>query len=367
MRPTLLAIGALVCSAIITELFASTPARRGEMFSFEADKTIVQFPVTMQHLDNAQCTKTKPSGEKEVCYRERTIPPNKIFIRYTRGTTADAAIKTHYTNGTSYNYMIDENGNVIELVDPANVSFCAGHATFRDCSSFNQQGISVGLVTFGFFYEPEIAAHPVLQDDVVHIKGSILGDGYYVKYKESQILNLGHLLAYLQQKYKISKYNVVLASDTSVGGDPGPLFPVKYLAEKGLMFYPHGNLTDDNHLALLNDDDYIDLIKSYGYAHDQSTEEGKKNLIRAFNTRFWDGSITNLDELTDTTKKNIGLIVAKCKENPEPDTYFISKLKGLIVSNPRIKAFCEKEGVHIEMSSSDSSSSSSSSHYGTSD
>lgn len=38
----------------------------------------------MQHLDNAQCTKTKLSGEKEVCFR------------YTRGTTAGAAIKMHY-------------------------------------------------------------------------------------------------------------------------------------------------------------------------------------------------------------------------------------------------------------------------------
>lgn len=382
---SLLCAGLLACCSVIGQVYGSVLADKTDYAlecSFPQQGLKASIDVHCQHLDNAKC----PAGVG-VCFRDREAGKQLegILVRWTAGSTAEGAIDTLQQNGTSYHFLVDEDGNILELVNPdKHVAFSAGKCTFRSFSGitdFNQKTIQIGIVTPGYTYREDIAAKlraEKTQYQIVHIDGAPRdwtswaqtesfgleqqNDLGFVEYTRVQLDKAAYLVKALEEKYNISDYNVAFASDLYrtgyTFGDPGPLF-TPHFADFGLITSLRKLKLKSEEYKNLTESDCKEILVAYGYRFTKN-----EDLWRAFNCRYYNANIKNLTELSETTKLNIALLVAHCLDDKHHyDKYFVDNLVQLAKTNKNLAAFCDAEGVDfkcIEGAPSSSSGSSSS-------
>jgi N-acetylmuramoyl-L-alanine amidase len=144
------------------------------------------------------------------------ILPDMVILHYTGMRSALDALERLCDPAAevSAHYMIDEEGGILELVDPDKRAWHAGVSHWRGRDNLNHYSIGIELVN----------------------KGHEFG---YQAFPDSQIKALLDLLAYLKARYAIARHQYVGHSDIAPDRkeDPGEKFPWKYLAAEGFGLY----------------------------------------------------------------------------------------------------------------------------------
>lgn len=132
-----------------------------------------------------------------------------IIIHYTGMKNQKLAIKRLQSKvaKVSTHYLISKKGKIYQMVEDKNVAWHAGKSKWEKDINLNSKSIGIELVNNG-----------------------------RENFNLNQIKILACLIKHLKQKYKIKKKYILghshIAPDRKI--DPGPLFPWKFLADRGL-------------------------------------------------------------------------------------------------------------------------------------
>ena len=179
-----------------------------------------------------------------------------LVIHYTGMTDAGAALDRLCDPAAkvSAHYLIDEDGQIIQLVDEHDRAWHAGVSAWRGETDVNNRSIGIELVNPGheFGYRP---------------------------FPEAQMAALEAMAHGILRRHPIPARNVVGHSDVAPGRkqDPGELFDWQRLAAVGVGLWPgHGRPEEEdaNHSLAI-------LLEQYGYSTEDLTA-----AIRAFQRHF---------------------------------------------------------------------------------
>ena len=149
--------------------------------------------------------------------RPRSVRPSLLILHYTGMQSAAAAIDRLCDPLTtvSAHYVIDERGEVTQLVAEERRAWHAGFGGWRNITDVNSHSIGIELVNPG------------------HEWG-------YRPFPEEQIRTLVELASAIRDDHRLSPAAVIGHSDTAPARktDPGELFPWASLAEHGLGIWP---------------------------------------------------------------------------------------------------------------------------------
>ncbi|MBQ7413782.1 MAG: N-acetylmuramoyl-L-alanine amidase [Alphaproteobacteria bacterium] len=154
----------------------------------------------------------------------------------------------------SAHYIIEANGDIIQLVDEKNRAWHAGIGSWRSINDINAHSIGIELV------------HPTL--------------GHLSPYPEIQLNSFRKLTKQIINKYRIQPHHIFAHSDMAPTRryDPGRFFPWKNLAKDGIGSWPADtNIIPDDikHLSVKK------LLEEIGYPTDN-----EKAALYAFLRHF---------------------------------------------------------------------------------
>lgn len=157
-------------------------------------------------------------------YTDRLLPITMIVLHYTGMETGEGALERlrDPESGVSSHYMVEEDGRIFRLVPDDKRAWHAGKSHWRDVEDVNSASIGIEIVNPGTDWEH----HP---------------------YTDAQIDAVIRLVAYLKDKYEITRGNIVGHSDIAPARkrDPGERFPWNRLARLRLALpRPTKNLMD---------------------------------------------------------------------------------------------------------------------------
>jgi N-acetyl-anhydromuramyl-L-alanine amidase AmpD len=220
------------------------------------------------------------------------------MLHYTVSQDLESVKATYYDAGVSSHFTIEHEGDIYCHVDTLNIAFHAGISQFRGMSSLNRyfigmEHINPGYVEPGKIYPPKFGtAHQVEGDS-----------RSWFRFSEQQFVSSACLTRDLQVKHRIKASLVLTHADAAVGRkfDIGPMYDHRRaFFDYGAGYYPEYREIDLFKFRELIDDDYITLIRLYGY---RSPDLNATNEIKAFQMHFSPTDISGL--LSDTTKKSI--------------------------------------------------------------
>jgi N-acetylmuramoyl-L-alanine amidase len=189
---------------------------------------------------------------------ERALPVTMAVLHYTEMESAEAALErlTDPEAKVSAHYLIDENGEVVQLVPEDKRAWHAGASFWRGHRDVNSASIGIEL------------QHP----------GHALG---YRDFADAQIEALVPLLNRIVRTHDIPRANVVGHSDVAPARktDPGELFPWARLAEYRLCLPRPDKLELGDPFP--NDGAFYLALERFGY----DITEGRK-AVEAFQRRW---------------------------------------------------------------------------------
>ena len=178
-----------------------------------------------------------------------------LVLHYTGMGSAEAALERlcDPTAKVSTHYLIDEDGDVHQLVAENRRAWHAGVSSWRGHTDINARSIGIELVNPGH----EFGLKP---------------------YPEDQMMALEVLAIDILQRYPIPQRNVVGHSDVAPRRktDPGELFDWQGLADLGIGLWPEEVVS-----RVLGEVETRTLLREFGY----ETEDVKKT-VEAFQRRF---------------------------------------------------------------------------------
>jgi N-acetylmuramoyl-L-alanine amidase len=121
--------------------------------------------------DSALVSEVKPSPNQD----ERLLPADILLLHYTGMASACAAIERlrNHAAKVSSHYVVEENGNVIQLVPEARRAWHAGQSSWEGAGDINSRSVGIEIAnpghSFGYpdFPETQIAAVIALCRDIV--------------------------------------------------------------------------------------------------------------------------------------------------------------------------------------------------------
>lgn len=201
-------------------------------------------------------------------FDERTTPIEMLVLHYTgMRTFQDALDRLRDPEAkVSAHYVIDETGEIYQLVDEEKRAWHAGVSTWRKKTDINSRSIGIEIVNPGheFGYSP---------------------------FPDKQIDAVADLCQAVMARHDIRPENIVGHSDIAPmrKKDPGELFPWKTLAKNGI-----GLWTEEFEQPLLS---CQEMLAAIGY---DTTDENA--ALTAFQRRFYPQSLQND---TDKTKERL--------------------------------------------------------------
>lgn len=195
----------------------------------------------------------------EVKYEPRKI--NFLVLHHIQSNSAEEAIEELKKHRVSSHFLIDEFGEVFELVSENDVAWHAGVSYWRGVDGLNQTSIGIEFINSAPFEK---------------------------EFSKEQMQSGLQLIRYLIDKYKIDSANIVghsdIAYDSETGfldrkQDPSHLFDWQFLTLNGVGVFPNFSLSILDHFKLGE--------------HDEKITEAKLNLAR-FGYR-----VVNLDDKFD--------------------------------------------------------------------
>ena len=152
-------------------------------------------------------------------FNERILPIDSIIIHYTDMPTAKEALAwlANPLSNVSSHYLIDEGGQVYQLVEEDKRAWHAGKSYWQGCTDLNSCSIGIELANPG------------------HSHG-------YQPFPEAQIEAFLRLCKSIRTRWDIPPPRILGHSDVAPQRkqDPGHLFPWKALAKEGLGLCPAG-------------------------------------------------------------------------------------------------------------------------------
>lgn len=233
---------------------------------------------TTTHYDNIRI-------DKQTC---RIITqPTIAVMNYSVHKNLQDSLESLQRNNVSGHYVIDTNGDVVEVVDPEKRAYHAGISIFKPESAHPVTDVNSNSASIIFVNDGETAYTPA------QTKAAIL------------------LLAYLQKEGKADLRHFVGHGEVAVDRDgnygrkigPGPLFPWKELAQAGYGLYPQ--ISDEQKLQPIthftSEENKIlwmqHALNKYGYncpitgIDDKETREILKQFQMHYRPTKFDGKI----------------------------------------------------------------------------
>ena len=186
-----------------------------------------------------------------------------IVMHYTDMESASEAIDLlcHEDAGVSAHYLIDENGEVTQMVADDHRAWHAGKSTWRGIENVNDYSIGIELANPG------------------HRCG-------YKPFPKAQMESLKTLCCDLIERHPIEQRNIVAHSDIAPlrKKDPGELFDWQWLAEQGIGLWPESLFEAE----LLSIKALQQTLSDIGYplVIDGIMGEETEAVITAFKRRF---------------------------------------------------------------------------------
>lgn len=178
-------------------------------------------------------------------FNERLLPLDAIILHYTDMTSAEEALAwlSNLESRVSAHYLIDEEGQIFQLVAEDKRAWHAGESYWQGCTDLNSCSIGIELANPG------------------HSHG-------YQPFPEAQIASLIRLCKDIRKRWHIPSERILGHSDVAPRRkqDPGHLFPWRTLAEEGLGFWPPDveEMSAEDHLKMMSQMGYE--IKSPSHA-----------------------------------------------------------------------------------------------------
>lgn len=173
-------------------------------------------------------------------------------------------ILTHPDKEVSAHYLIDINGDIIQMVDESMRAWHAGKSFWRGITDINSHSIGIELQNPGH------------------------GNGY-VEFPDAQMDSLVVLCKDILERHEIPALNIVAHSDIAPARkkDPGELFDWAFLSRNGIGLYPEAAANMDSPKAI------NDILIEIGYDPDVSDDE----RLTAFKRHFgWNDSDAELKQ-----------------------------------------------------------------------
>jgi N-acetylmuramoyl-L-alanine amidase len=190
-------------------------------------------------------------------FDERQLPVSMIVLHYTGMPDAEGALnrlRSPYAK-VSAHYLVDEKGEVFQLVDEEKRAWHSGRSYWRGITDVNSASVGIEIVNPGheFGYRP---------------------------FPDEQIASVIPLVADIKERHGIGRGNVVGHSDVAPARkeDPGELFPWWELAKRRLALpSPSRDLMD----PYWTDAGFLLALERFGY----EVTDAQKAVI-AFQRRF---------------------------------------------------------------------------------
>ncbi len=211
---------------------------------------------------------------------ERSTDIDTIIIHYTDMPTTEAAIEwlCNPESQVSAHYLIDENGQIYQLVPDEKRAWHAGFSSWNGDVNLNDRSIGIELANPG------------------HSHG-------YVPFPNAQIESLVKHCKELQEKWAIPSSRILGHSDIAPQRkqDPGHLFPWKALADEGMGLWP------EDLLEVLPSEKVTETLAKIGY--DVSS---LSHAVQAFQRHFRPHTL-NGEADEETRRLLYGLLKAQNK------------------------------------------------------
>ena len=199
-----------------------------------------------------------------------------IIIHYTGMQSKRVSLKrlTNPLKKVSCHYMIDREGQVVQMIDDNKIAWHAGKSRWKNLKNLNEKSIGIELVN----------------------KGHRLG---YQKFSSNQIKTLIKVCLVLKKKYKINSSCVLGHSDIAPLRkiDPGEKFPWKLLSKKGIaIWYPNIKYIKNNLNKKKIRNIFFSNLYKIGYRYFEKKKSSKKDklIIKAFQRRFFQKKIDGI-------------------------------------------------------------------------
>jgi N-acetylmuramoyl-L-alanine amidase len=208
------------------------------------------------------------------CENQRKI--DFLVFHHIEADNLEKAIEELKIHKVSSHYIIDEEGNIFQLVEDNNIAFHAGISFWNSVDGLNKSSIGIELLNSN-----------VLEK----------------KFSENQMNSLIKLAKNLVNKYQILQQNIVSHSDIAYDKetnflnrkqDPSHLFDWKIMAQNNIGIFAESVVRDKKILYKFGDENenihQIKLkLKKFGYRVvnlNNFFDEEMKNLSIVFNRRF---------------------------------------------------------------------------------
>jgi len=190
-------------------------------------------------------------------FDERQLPVSMIVLHYTGMPDAEGALNRLRSPDAkvSAHYLVDEQGEVFQLVDEEKRAWHSGRSYWRGITDVNSASVGIEVVNPG------------------HEFG-------YRQFPDEQIASVIPLVADIKERHGIGRGNVVGHSDVAPARkeDPGELFPWWELAKRRLALpSPSRDLMD----PYWTDAGFLLALERFGY----EVTDAQKAVI-AFQRRF---------------------------------------------------------------------------------
>jgi len=213
------------------------------------------------------------------CFKiyENTRKIDFLIFHHLKANSYEEAIEALENHGVSANYLIDKNGNIVQIVDDNNIAYHAGVSHWNGYENLNLNSLGIEMIN---------------------------SDPFENNFSKSQMKSAIILSQYLIDKYQILPRYVLGHSDIAYHRDnnfldrkqdPSHLFDWELLAENNIGLYPNIIIDEPEILKFeINDvDDEIFNIKNklrfFGYKVSQINnifDEEMLYLTRVFNRHF---------------------------------------------------------------------------------
>ena len=225
-----------------------------------------------------------------------------LVLHHVQANSAIHAVEQFKQHQVSAHFLIDELGEIFQLVDENHVAYHAGISFWSGVEGLNISSIGVEFVNSQPFEN---------------------------KFKNSQMVVGVELCQYLVEKYQIKARNIVGHSDIAYDKDsgclnrkqdPSHLFDWRFLAENGVGIFPQVLAPKTKLFELGNREIKIAQIKknlqNFGYRTINLNDEfdlEMQALVLVFNRRFLG------ENLDFWTKKSQAVLDCLCKQICEAD------------------------------------------------
>ncbi len=229
-------------------------------------------------------------------FNNRSHPVDMLVLHYTGMKTAKAALERmqHPDSKVSSHYLIDEDGEVFQLVQENKRAWHTGVSKWQGDADLNSRSIGIEIANGGWNIP--------------------LADGTLPPYRRSQIEAVINLSQSVLSRFKIPHSRIVGHSDIAPDrkDDPGEHFPWEELAPRGIGLWPKINKPNVDVVIDLEGIQTESVIREtqtnladIGYAIDVSGEPNleTRQVLTAFQRRFLPNNVSG--ELDSATNKRV--------------------------------------------------------------